>query len=121
MLGTLLLTTKHNYYFDVMILFKKQPQTTKETKSQTKQKSSKQNPKQKTPIFVHKSSAGTRCSTGEHQELATIPECLLAFEKANHFGTVIMCLFPFFKVNEVIWLLLLDTGKGRSCSDRDGF
>lgn len=120
-LWTLLLTTKHKYYFDVMILFKKQPQTTKQTKPQTIQTSPKQSPKQTKPIFAHKSSVVIRCSTGEHQELASIPGCLLAFEKANHSGTVIMCLFPFSKVNEVVWLSLLDIGKGHNCSDRDGF
>lgn len=45
-LGTLVLTSKHKYYFGVMILFRKKPQTTKQTKPQTKQKPPKQSPKQ---------------------------------------------------------------------------
>lgn len=119
-LGTWVLTTKHKYYFNVMILLKKNQTNHKTNKTPNQTKNSKTKPQANKPIFIPKSSTVTRCSTGEHQELVAIPECLLAFEKANHSETV-MCLFPFSKANEMVWLSLLDTGKGHNCSDRAGF
>lgn len=77
-LGTLVLTAKHKYYFDMMLLLKK-PQNNNNQKTQIQQtnkqksKAKPQTNKQTNPIFVPKISAVTRCSTGEHQELATIP------------------------------------------------